>query len=277
MNAISTAEFLGMDRHGDGRWTVPIRDRAVGGGRGSLFGGVGLAIGVAAMEAETDQPAVWATAQYIATMYDPSEMQLVVERPAVGRTVTQCRVDGTFTDVHGARDVITVLGATGDRPEKLRGIWEEFPDPIGPDESLDPERNFDYPSLHDHVEVAMAHGMFGFSGVGEPTGDNRSLVWVRMRGVRVDAAALAIIADYSPSVIGNAAGRITNLSSLDNTIRFADAAPDDTDWVLCDSRVEFLGNGFAHSSCLMWSKAGQLLATASQSMTIVLPESLGGG
>ena len=45
---------------------------------------------------------------------------------------------------------------------------------------VDPERDFDYPSLHDHVEVKMARGMFGFSGVGEPTGDNRSLVWVLM-------------------------------------------------------------------------------------------------
>lgn len=274
MSTTSTAEFLGMEQHEDGHWTVPIRDRAVGGGRGSLFGGVGLAIGVAAMEVETGQPPVWATAQYIATMYNPSEMQLVVERPAVGRTVTQCRVDGTFTADDGVNSVITVLGATGRRPEKLRGEWEPFPDAVPPSRSLDPERDFDYPSLHDHVDVAMARGMFGFSGVGEPTGDNRSLVWVRLRGVRVDAAALAIIADYSPSVIGNAAGRITNLSSLDNTIRFADAGPDGTEWVLCDNRVEFIGNGFAHSSCLMWSEAGQLLATASQSMTIVLPENL---
>lgn len=270
MSGMSTAEFLGMIQHGDRQWTVPIADRAVGGGRGSLFGGVGLAAGVAAMEAESGQPAVWATAQYIATMYNPSEMHLDVATPAVGRTVTQCRVMGTFADDDGTHDVITLLGAAGRRPEKLRGAWEVFPDAVAPSASVDPEREFDYPSLHDHVEVKMARGMFGFSGVGEPTGDNRSLVWVRMPEVRVDAAALAIIADYSPSVIGNAAGRVTNLSSLDNTIRYADAAPGDTDWVLCDNRVEFIGNGFAHSSCLMWSESGQLLATASQSMTIVL-------
>ncbi len=267
---MSTAEFLGMVQHGDGRWTVPITDRAVGGGRGSLFGGVGLAVGVAAMEAETAQRAVWATAQYVATMYNPSEMHLNVAKPAVGRTVTQGFVRATFDDDDGTHDVVNVLGATGDRPEKLRGMWEPFPEAAAPSDSVDPERNFCYPSLHDHVEVKMARGMFGFSGVGEPTGDNRSLVWVRMPDVRVDAAALAIIADYSPSVVGNAAGRVTNLSSLDNTIRYADAAPEDTDWVLCDNRVEFLGNGFAHSSCLMWSESGRLLATASQSMTIVL-------
>jgi acyl-CoA thioesterase len=97
----------------------------------------------------------------------------------------------------------------------------------------------------------MARGMFGFSGVGEATGDHRSLVWVRMPEVRVDAAALAIIADYSPSVIGNTAGRVTNLSSLDNTIRFADPAPEDADWVLCDNRVEFMATASrtAHVSC----------------------------
>ncbi len=259
-----------MVQHDDGRWTVPITDRAVGGGRGSLFGGVGLALGVAAMEIETGQPAVWATAQYIATMYNPSEMHLDLAFPAVGRTVTQCRATGTFRNDDGDHEVVSVLGATGQRSEKVRGVWEPFPDAVAPADAVDSERSFEDPSLHDHVEVKMARGMFGFSGVGEPTGDNRSLVWVRMRDVRVDAAALAIIADYSPSVIGNAAGRVVNLSSLDNTIRYADPAPPDTDWVLCDNRVEFLGNGFAHSSCLLWSEAGQLLATASQSMTIVL-------
>ena len=127
MSGMSTAEFLGMVDHGDGQWAVPITDRAVGGGRGSLFGGIGLAVGVAAMEIETGQPAVWATAQYIATMYNPSEMRLNVTKPAVGRTVTQCRVYGTFE----GDDVVTVLGATGQRPEQLRGVWEQYPDPVG--------------------------------------------------------------------------------------------------------------------------------------------------
>lgn len=257
--------FLRMSE-ADGRYRVPIGDRAVGGGRGSLFGGVGLAAGVAAMEAHTRKPAVWATAQYIATLYNPSEMHMVVETPAVGRSVTQCRLQATSGD----DEIVNVLGAVGDRPEKLRGVWDTMPDCPSPADSIDPERQFDYPSLHDHVEVKMARGMFGFSGVGSPSGDNGSLVWVRLPEVRVDSALLAIIADYAPSVVGNAMGRVTNLSSLDNTIRFADPAPEGTDWVLCDNQVEFVGNGFANSSCLLWSQSGQLLATASQSMTIVL-------
>lgn len=262
---IPTLEFLGI-RNAEGGYHVPITDRAVGGGRGSLFGGVGLAAGVAAMEAHTGKPAVWATAQYVATLFNPSEMHLAVDTPAIGRSVTQCRLQATCD---GA-EIVNVLGAVGKRPEKLRGIWDTMPDCPPPGDSVDPERHFDYPSLHDHVDVKMARGMFGFSGAGEPTGDNRSLVWVRMPGVQPDAAALAIIADYAPSVVGNAMGRVTNLSSLDNTIRYADPAPDDTDWVLCDNQVEFVGNGFANSSCLMWTQSGQLLATASQSMTIVL-------
>lgn len=263
--AMPTLEFLGMSETERG-FRVPIGDRAVGGGRGSLFGGVGLAAGVAAMEQHTGLPAVWATAQYIATLYNPSEMHMAVETPAIGRSVTQCRLQATAE----GNEIVNVLGAVGERPEQLRGVWDTMPDCPSAAESIDPERQFDYPSLHDHVEVKMARGMFGFSGAGIPSGDNRSLVWVRMPGVRVDAAALAIIADYAPSVVGNAMGRVTNLSSLDNTIRFADSAPDGTDWVLCDNQVEFVGNGFANSSCLLWSESGRLLATASQSMTIVL-------
>lgn len=254
-----------MVQHGDGRWTVPIGDRAVGGARGSLFGGVGLAAGVAAMELDTGRRAVWVTAQYVSTLYGPSEMTLRVDTPAVGRTASQCRVQG----VHGDAEIINALGTVGERPEQLRGGWEQFPDALSPADSFAPERAFDKPSLHDYLEVRVAKGMYGFTGSGEPSVDHRSLVWARLAGVKVDAAALAIIADVSPAVVGNAVGRQTNLSSLDNTIRYADPAPVDADWVLCDSRVEFIGNGFAHTSCLMWTEAGQLVATASQSMTLL--------
>ena len=80
---------------------------------------------------------------------------------------------------------------------------------------------------------------------------------------------LAIIADYMPSVVGNALGRIMHCTSLDNTIRFGRLEP--TEWVLCDNRMEYAGNGFGHGSVHLWSRAGTLLATASQSMIIRAP------
>ena len=87
-----------------------------------------------------------------------------------------------------------------------------------------------------------------------------------MRGVAHDAGALAILADYMPSVLGNAMGRVMGSTSLDNTIRFGRLEP--TEWVLCDNRMEYAGNGFGHGTVHLWSQSGTLLATASQSMIV---------
>lgn len=268
-SVISTAEYLGMTPAGaDGGWTLPITARAIGGGRGSLFGGVGLAAGVIALEQMVGKPAVWATGQYASTVFPPASMDLAVELPAVGRTVSQGRVIGRVD----GREIIAVLGAAGSREEVVRGMWDEFPEALSPDDSMDVGRSFEYESIHSHVDVRIASGMFGFTGVGEPTGDNTSVLWVRMPGVHHDAAALAILADYSPSVLGSALGQVTSLTSLDNTIRFTDPLAHESEWILLHNRVDFVGNGFAQTSCRMWSQDGSLLATASQSATVVIPK-----
>lgn len=272
MALISTAQFLGLTEPDDeGRRRLPVGDRAVGGGRGSLFGGVGLAAGIVTLEAASAKPCAWATGQYVSTLFPPATLDVDVTLSAVGRTVTQGRVIGT----HDGAEIISVLGACGVRDEPARVIGEAMPEAMGPHEAIDARREHDGASIHDHVEVRLARGMFGFSGAGAPTGDNRTVLWARFHGVRLDAAALAVMADYSPSALGNAVGRITFLSSLDNTIRFGDLPdPDDADddWILLDNRVEFVGNGFAHSSCVIWSRLGRLLAVASQSMTVIVPE-----
>lgn len=266
---ISTAEYLGMTPDGsDGGWTLPITGRAIGGGRGSLFGGVGLAAGVIALEQVVGKSAVWATGQYASTVFPPASMDLTVELPAVGRTVSQGRVIGRVD----GREIIAVLGAAGRREEVRRGMWDEFPQARSPEDSLDVGRSFEYESIHSHVDVRIASGMFGFTGVGEPTGDNTSVLWVRMPGVHHDAAALAILADYSPSVLGSALGQVTSLTSLDNTIRFTEPLAHESEWILLQNRVDFVGNGFAQTSCRMWSQDGSLLATASQSATVVIPK-----
>jgi len=65
-------------------------------------------------------------------------------------------------------------------------------------------------------------------------------------------------------------GHIMHCTSLDNTIRFA--GPTASEWVLCDNRMEFAGNGFGHGSAHLWNERSQLLATASQSMIVRAPE-----
>lgn len=261
----STSEFLSMAHPSESlRWQLPV-SAAMTGGRGSLFGGVGLAAGIVALEQATGKPVVWATGQYLALTQQEAVIDLEVVLPAVGRTVTQGRVVGHI----GEREIITILGAAGRRPSDAEGCWARFPEAPAPEDCPAIDRPHEGVTIHDEVELRLARGSFGFTGFGTPTEDGRSLLWARMPRVEHDAGALAIIADYMPAVLGNALGTIAHSTSLDNTIRFGNLQP--SEWVLCDNYVEYLGNGFGYGTVHLWSDAGVLLATASQSMIVRVP------
>ncbi len=258
----SCAEFLALTHPVDTqRWQLALTP-TISGGRGSLFGGAGLAAGIVALEHATNKPVVWATGQYLSLTRLDERLDLEVILPAIGRNVVQGRVVGHVGD----REVITIIGAAGRRPTAAEGCWETFPAPAPPERCPPVPHGPGSESLHEHIELRLARGSFGFSGFGRPSTDGRSLLWVRMPEVDHDAAALAIIADYMPSVVGNALGRIMHCTSLDNTIRFGRLEP--TPWVLCDNRMEYAGNGFGHGTVHLWSESGTLLATASQSMIL---------
>jgi acyl-CoA thioesterase II len=259
---ITCAEFLEMRHPVDTlQWRLPVVPKTTG-GRGSLFGGVGLAAGVVALEQATGKPIIWATGQYLSSTQQPAMVELEVLLPAVGRNVTQGRVVGHLDN----KEIITILGACGSRPDAVKRLWQQMPEVPPPSECEPLGDRHETDSLHQHVEIRMARGMFGFSGTGTPSGDACSRLWARMPEVKHDAGALAIIADYMPSALGNAMGRITHCTSIDNTIRFADLT--DSEWVLCDNHIEYIGNGFGYGTVNMWSDTGRLLATASQSMIV---------
>lgn len=265
---ISSAEFLDLDHPIDtNRWRLPIIEKTTG-GRGSLFGGVGLAAGVVALEQATQKPIIWATGQYLGITQQPSSLDLEVSLPAVGRNVTQGRVVGHLTGGDSDKEIITILGACGERSSVASGLWLERPDVLPPEDCplLQREKGA---SIHNHVDVKIARGMFGFSGDGEPSGDGGSVLWIRMPGVHHDRGALAIIADYMPSALGNALGQVAHCTSIDNTIRYAHVS--DSEWVLCENHMDYVGEGFGYGSVNMWSESGQLLATASQTVIVRLP------
>jgi acyl-CoA thioesterase len=271
----SSAEFLALTHPVDtNRWALAV-DTSMTGGRGSLFGGVGLAAGVVALEAASGKPVIWATGQYLSITQQPVTIDLEVQLPAIGRNVTQGRVVGRV----GEREIITIIGAVGERPEQAAGCWVECPDAPRPKDCPPVERGGDASeeegnTIHQHVELRLASGCFGFSMFGTPRPDGRSLLWARMRDIEHDSAALGIIADYMPSVLGSALGRLAYCTSLDNTIRFAHRRPTDhmSEWVLVDNRMEFVGNGFGHGTVHLWSEDGVLLATGSQSVIVRMPE-----
>lgn len=265
MSFHSTEAFLDLKPQQDPtHWQLPIRGRHTG-GRQSLFGGVGLAAGIAVAEQVTGLQTYWATAQYIATTQQPVDLDLHLSVPAQGRNTSQVQVEGRCQEA----PIISIMAALGQRPELLARRWDAMPDGGRPGSGIPVRHHQDEQRLHDHVELTMARGMFGFTGDGTPSGDEHSLIWARMPGLHLDRPALAILADYMPSAVGNAMGEKLRCSSLDNTIRFAELdASDGRDWVLIDNRIDFVGNGIAHGHCLIWSEAGLLLASASQTMTV---------
>lgn len=268
-NKISTADFLGLQTQDNGTITVPMVSQLMGGRGNSLFGGAGLAAGLIAFSEQSGRPPVWMTAQFVAAVSPPDELLLTVEELARGRSSSQGRVTGTVD----GRPVIALLGATGSRTEHHQGQWRTIPDAKSPEESEPVVRDPEMESMHDHVEVRMARGMFAFTETGTPTSDSTSLLWARMPEVVHDGAALAILADYMASAVGNSLGQRVNCSSLDNTIRFTGPIdPAEADgWILCENNMEFTGAGFASGTCYLWSTTGRLLAIASQSMTVSNP------
>jgi acyl-CoA thioesterase-2 len=253
--------------HNPNRWYLPLNeDLCVGpAGRTFMFGGVGLASAVQALERTCQRPLVWATAQYLSYARPPSVVDLDVWIPAAGHQTTQARVIGHV----GEKEIFTVNAALGSRPSEVSRQWADKPDVPGPLEcaSTDHWRGDDG-GLHAQIEMRLARGNYGFNMRGAaPSPDGRLVLWMRPRGGQdIDAATLAIFADHVPSGFGNALGINAGGNSLDNTIRIVQLVP--TDWVLCDISIHAVHGGFGHGAMRLFAESGQLMATASQSAIV---------
>ncbi len=251
--------------HNKNRWFLPVEPHLCVGPPQIkfLFGGVGLASAIAAMEQTTERPVIWATAQYLSYAQPDEIMDLDVVVPMHGNFVTQARVIGHID----AREILTVNAALGAREGTLTQQWQDMPvvpDPMDCPEVEDIIR--EKPSLHDHVERRVVKGRFGEARTltGGAPSDGQVMFWARMRdGVPINSAALAIIADFVPSAIGDALSRHAGANSLDNTLRIRRLVQ--TEWVLCDVRIHGIHSGFMHGAMHLYSECGELMATASQS------------
>jgi acyl-CoA thioesterase len=252
--------------HNPHRWYLPLSDGlCVGPPEGKfMFGGVGLAAAIGAMEQTCGRPVIWATAQYLSYARPPSIVDFDVWVPVQGKHNTQARVIGHVGD----KEILTVNAALGQRESALARQWLTAPE-APPPEACEGAAHWrgEVGDLHDRMEMRIAQGRWGWSEAGPPPGDGRLIMWLRPKDdTPIDATMLAIMADHVPSGIGNALGMSGGGSSLDNTIRFVRAAQ--TDWVLCEVRISGIAGGFAHGSMYLFSRGGELMAVASQSMIV---------
>jgi acyl-CoA thioesterase II len=251
--------------HNPHRWFLPVtRDLCVGPpGNTFLFGGVGLAAAIAALEETSGRPLVWATAQYLSYARPGSVVDLDVRIPVSGKHNTQARLSGHVGD----QEILTVNAALGSRPSPFSHQWASRPDAPPPrDCPVSGHWRGDADDLHSRLEVRVAHGRFREPSNGSgPSEDGRLVLWIRSRhGLPMSASLLAVFADFIPSGVGAALGMRAGGNSLDNTLRIRSVEP--TEWVLCDVQIQGVHGGFGHGSMNLFSESGVLMASASQSL-----------
>lgn len=245
-----------------GRYRLPVvPGLSVGDpARATLFGGAGLAAGIAAIEQETGQATIWAVAQYLSHAFKGECLDIDVTVPTAGHHVSQARAivsrDGS--------EILTVSASLGRRPPVHRMQWANAPHVPPPDEcEIMPmywRRGDDdmYMRLDSRVAPGWTEAPYEAGG--------RGRFWIRtLDGSPVDRPLLALIGDFLPASLSALIGRKL-MTSLDNAIRFM-AAPR-TEWVLCETQLHAIDEGIAHGAMAMFAEDRALLAIASQSVIV---------
>lgn len=256
-SGMSNDDWLGLTPLEDGRSHLVLSAPLVR-FDAKLYGGTGLALTVAAMEAQSGRDALWATVQFVGVADEGDRLDIHVEELASGGTTSQLRLTATC----GERLVLASLGATARvRPDGFAARFHTMPETPGP-EGAPPLRFGDF----DPTPQMLAKGPFATSEFRVVDGaDGARYVWVRINDWPLTRAGLAYIADFVPSAVLHAAGRLGGGTSLDNTIRYGATVSADSPWILVDSDPYFADNGYVHGAARLWSHDGTLLAVASQS------------
>lgn len=215
-----------------------------------MMGGVGLAAAIAAIENSTRRPLLWASAQYLSIAQPDHLLELDVEIVAAGKSVTQARARVQSRD----KEIISVAAALGSRisaDDVQYAAAPDVPSPkaLGPEPSETNESN----DLFTRIERRR---------IQDPNAEaaGRACMWVRpLEPEPTTASLLAVFADFLPGAIP----LTRRSSSLDNTIRIV--SREETEWILIDSTIHVLADGFFHGEARLFSESGRLLAVASQS------------
>ncbi len=270
-------QFLGLARDGEsGRFDFTVENHLA---RldGKLYGGTAIAVSITAAERVSDRSALWMTTQFVSTVGLGTEVRVDAEILAPGRRTNQVRVTGTSPT---GEVVFASLGATGHhRDGGLDGTFESPPLVLPPEDS----RRWDTPFAA-FAEIAPDFPLppvppdTGFSAVVEmrvadvtehpDPGPGRLCIWVRRRDCGpITPAVAAYMADMVPMSVAHACGTIAGGTSLDNTIRIGTFV--ETDWILIDLRPHLAVGDYGHGAAHVWSRDGHLMATASQTASMM--------
>lgn len=278
------AAFLGLvaadDVAGSFRFTVEDRLSRMD---ARLYGGTAIAVSIATAEELTKRPVLWMTTQFVATAAQDTEISVLAEVLAPGKRTNQVRITGT--DGNGAA-VFASLGATGHhRPDGMTGEFERMPKVASPDEAASADNPFSVMAKAagvDRPDGGSAAPSFprdtGFASVIEmrsaevlehpDAGPGRVCMWLRRKDRQpITPALAAFMADMVPMSVALASGLMAGGTSLDNSIRIGTFV--ETEWILLDLRPHLAAGDYGHGSAHIWSERGHLMATASQTASMI--------
>jgi acyl-CoA thioesterase-2 len=264
---VDIREFLGLEATDDPtHWRLPVTEDVCT-PLGFLYGGAGLAAGIAALEEATARPVLWATAQFLTSAYPPAVLDVQVTLGSEGAQIAQARAVATAD----GNEVLVVMGAFGERPVEAAGQWLSPPEASTPDEC--PSRHHwqaGVTGIATRLDMRIAEGRQPDELDGTP-GTGRAKLWIKAPGLDLsEGAALALLADYVPFGVGQALGQRAGGTSLDTTVRVV-RTPRRTnppEWLQLDVHIAAVERGVAHGRLDMWTEDGTLLATASQTAAV---------
>lgn len=234
-----------------------------------LYGGLGLAAGIGAMQRTVGRPLIWASAQYLSFATLGDELELTVDVPSPGRTVSHVRVAGRVGD----REIITAVGSLGARDGEPQKQWVSAPQVLPAQDCVPVEL---YPPqgpdsrLIDRIQIRMPSAELTARRDQQiPSETGKITMWMRTtEPIEVDPGVLALFADFVPGGLAMAMGKQGGGTSLDNTLRILRLVP--TTWVLCEIDAHGVANGMGHGDIHLYAETGELLAVGSQSCLLRL-------
>jgi acyl-CoA thioesterase II len=274
------AAFLGLHAEDAGRFRFTVVDR-LSRMDARLYGGTAIAVSIATAEELTKRPVLWMTTQFVATAAQDTEIDVLAEVLAPGKRTNQVRITGTSAE---GTAVFASLGATGHHREGgMTGEFERMPTVAPPSSSDDGAGNpFSVMARAAGVNRPAAPPSFprdtGFASVIEmrsaevidhpDPGPGRVCMWLRRKdGEPITPALAAFMADMVPMSVALASGAMAGGTSLDNSMRIGTFV--ETEWILLDLRPHLAAGDYGHGSAHIWSESGHLMATASQTASMI--------
>lgn len=252
---------------GDGKFHFPVTEDFCVGPPGNvfLFGGAGLSSAVAAMEQHSGRPLICATAQYISYAREGDLLEIATQFAANGKQISQMQA----TLKNGDHAIIMVTATLGNRDGWTEHQWTQMPDVLPPEQCKEwPIWPIQAGGLLERIEVRLEPSEIArLTRDGKLQPHGRLRYWMRPNyAVRMDAAFLALAADFVPAGAAAAFGLIGGGNSMDNVLRIGRIVP--TEWLMCEVEIDMVQRGFAHGNIRIFAQSGELMATGSQSLAL---------